>query len=94
MKKNILTLITLALFFCACSNEYKNEVCVIDDSVFSDIEPNCKDAQVLSFRPNSWGNKQIPILISTYFCDFNYPIVQNESCLACIYKRRFDVKNN
>lgn len=95
MKKYLSLALILGLFT-ACNEPkedkkaYKNEACTIGNEVFNGVEPDCKDGQVFSFQPNSWGNELRPIIITTYFCDFAYPIVQNNAGVTCIYKRRFD----
>lgn len=67
-------------------------VCVADMSIFAGTEPKCEEGQIFSFQPNRWGNQQLPILVTSYFCDFNAPIVQNESGVACVYKRRYNAQ--
>lgn len=92
--KNYILIAVFALMLGGCLNEksaYTNEVCIADTSILGGVEPSCKEGQIFSFQPQSWGNEQIPITISTYFCDFNYPIVQNRAGVSCVYKRRFNV---
>lgn len=87
--------IALVLGLLGCKDEgvsYKNEVCKADMTIFGGVEPKCKDGQIFLFQPNRWGNAQIPIIVATYFCDFNAPIVHNESSVSCVYKRRYDAK--
>lgn len=98
MKKIVFTSVFLALvsIFVACNESgsvsYKNEVCLADMSVLAGIESKCKEGQIFSFQPNRWGNQQLPIYVVSYFCDFNAPIVQNESGVVCVYKRRYNAK--
>lgn len=98
MKKIVFTSVFLAFVstFVACNESggisYKNEVCLADMSVLAGIEPKCKEGQIFSFQPNRWGNQQLPIYVVSYFCDFNAPIVQNESGVVCVYKRRYNAK--
>ncbi len=101
MKKVVFASVLLAFVssFVACKEggesgkiSYKNEVCVADMSIFAGTEPKCEEGQIFSFQPNRWGNQQLPILVASYFCDFNAPIVQNESGVACVYKRKYNAK--
>ena len=101
MKKVVFASVLLAFvsIFVACKESgesgkisYKNEVCVADMSIFAGTEPKCEEGQIFSFQPNRWGNQQLPILVTSYFCDFNAPIVQNESGVACVYKRRYNAQ--
>lgn len=95
MKKHLILVAILGFITSGCldkSKSYTNEVCVADIKIMGGLEPNCKEGQVFSFRPQRWGNEQMPILVSTYFCDFNYPIVQNNGGVACIYKRKYNAE--
>ncbi len=97
MKKKIVFIVLLGILSIGCVDSqikpYKNEVCVADISIFTGVEPPCKEGQVFSFLPQRWGNEQNPILVSTYFCDFNFPIVQNKAGVTCVYKRRFNIED-
>ncbi|WP_267523415.1 hypothetical protein [Campylobacter sp. MG1] len=95
MKKQIFFCLASSILFLGCNqnatNTYKNEVCIVNENIFSGVEPNCKNGQVFYFQPSQLMNKQIPIVVSTYFCDFKFPIVQNEGGVTCVYKRKFNV---
>ncbi len=83
------------VLFAACGGgkiAYKNEVCEVGNEILNGEEPPCKDGQIFSFRPNRWGNEQLPVLVATYFCDFAAPIVQSKAGVACVYKRRHNAK--
>lgn len=94
MKKQIFLSLILSIVFLGCTqnakNVYKNEVCLVNDTIFNGVEPNCKEGEVFYFQPNQLMNKQVPIVVSTYFCDFNFPIVQNEGGVTCVYKRKYN----
>lgn len=93
--KGILATFVL-LTITACNDEqsatYKNEVCVADLKLYAVGETNCKDGQIFFFKPERWGNEQMPIEIATYFCDFNFPIVYNKGGVSCVYKRKYDMQ--
>ena len=97
MKKYIFLVAILGFTMSGCldnaKSSYKNEVCVASFELLSGVS-KCKDGQVLSFQPQRWGNEQLPIIVSTYYCDFNYPIVQNKAGVTCVYKRRFNAEED
>lgn len=87
MKKmmTITLCVILGLLTAGCNTSYKSEICLIQ----SDKETNiCKDGQIALFLPQQWGNPQIPLSVSAAICDFNFPIVQNESGVTCVFKKR------
>jgi len=45
----------------------------------------CKEGQVLAFLPSSWGNEQLPIIATAFYCDFHHPIVQNNGGVSCVF---------
>lgn len=92
--KKLLWVALLATVLTGCQEQkrYRNEVCTAGSEILNGQEPNCKEGQILSYLPNRWGNEQLPILVSTYFCSLKHPIVQNNSGVVCVYERRFNAK--
>ena len=84
----IVTLVGAALFLNGCNQ--KEEKPLIDQSklcVFSDEKSlkECKNGELAMFAPNSWGNEQLPIVIASQYCDFNYQIMYNDSGFVCVF---------
>jgi len=45
----------------------------------------CKDGQLAFFRPDTWGNEQLPLIVAATYCDFRHPVVQNNSGVVCVF---------
>lgn len=47
---------------------------------------NCTPEQKVMFMPQSWGNKQLPILFASSNCDLRYSVVLTRGEVTCIYQ--------
>ena len=45
----------------------------------------CTSGEIVSYLPNAFGNAQLPLLIASGICNFNYPIVHNNGGVICVY---------
>jgi hypothetical protein len=45
----------------------------------------CKDGRLAWFKPNSWGNEQLPLLAAASYCDFNHPVTMNGAGVICVF---------
>ncbi len=52
--------------------EAQNKLCAVRSG--DDAKASCKERQILLFRLTRWGNEQLPITVSSVFCDVNHPI--------------------
>lgn len=46
---------------------------------------SCKDGDVVSFLPDSWGNEQQPLIAASVICDLRYHVVSNTGGVVCVY---------
>lgn len=67
-------------------DEAQDKLCVVQSG--DDAKASCKEGQILLFRPARWGNEQLPITVSSVFCDFNHPIVWNDGGVTCVFTTR------
>lgn len=70
-------------------DDFQGRVCHVSDAAGA---KNCNNGDVLLYRPNIFGNEQLPLLIVAAFCDFGHPIVYNTGGVTCIFtdKRKSD----
>ncbi len=61
-------------------------ICLLHDA--TSASGKCHDGEVLLYQPRSFGNAQLPIIISAAFCDFGHPIVYNEGGVSCIFTEK------
>ncbi len=89
MKKTFLILSSvLALGVCgACGAQEntKKDACYVED--INNI-CNCHEGEVMWFKPNGWGNEQIPLQVIFSSCDMSKPVFFNISSVVCTYKPR------
>lgn len=45
----------------------------------------CKNGELVTFKPSSWGNEQLPLNIAAAYCDFNYEVMYNNSGVICVF---------
>lgn len=45
----------------------------------------CKSGQLSYFKPNRWGNEQLPLNVAAAYCDFNHQVVFNNSGVLCVF---------
>jgi hypothetical protein len=64
-------------------DDFQKNVCHVPD--VATAAKKCKNGNVLLFRPQMWGNEQLPIVISAAFCNYESPIVHNASGVSCIF---------
>lgn len=44
----------------------------------------CKEGQLAFFAPATFGNEQLPLLVTAHYCDFRYPVVHNTGGVVCV----------
>jgi hypothetical protein len=59
----------------------QSEVCV-----FGDFEAGaeCRAGQLMFYRPQVWGNAQLPLVVIAVACDFRHPILHTEGGVVCV----------
>jgi hypothetical protein len=59
----------------------QSEVCV-----FGDFEAGaeCGAGQLMFYRPQVWGNAQLPMVVIAVACDFRHPILHTEGGVVCV----------
>lgn len=97
MKKLALTaLLSLTLTACTQDDTLISEEAIeikaekIDQSylcIFSSDEEAalCEAGKLAFFKPNRWGNAQLPIIVTAAYCDTNYQVIYNESGVLCVF---------
>lgn len=45
----------------------------------------CKDGQLSFFRPERFGNEQLPLIAAASYCDFNYPVMHTNGGVVCVF---------
>ena len=45
----------------------------------------CQDGKLAWFKPNSWGNEQLPLLVAATYCDTNHQVILNNSGVICVF---------
>ena len=68
---------------------FQSNICHVKDG--DEAATKCESGDVILFQPSSFGNVQLPIIISSAFCDYEHPIVYNEGGVSCIFT---DVRKN
>lgn len=44
----------------------------------------CREGQLGFFAPNTFGNEQLPLLVTAHYCDLRYPVIQNTGGVVCV----------
>lgn len=37
------------------------------------------------FKPNQWGNEQLPFNVAAAYCDFNYDVMYSSAGVICVF---------
>jgi hypothetical protein len=45
----------------------------------------CKEGQLAWFKPGSWGNEQLPLLVVASYCDTNHQVLMNNAGVICAF---------
>jgi hypothetical protein len=45
----------------------------------------CESGELSWFKPSRWGSEQLPLNVAGAYCDFNYPIMSNNSGVICVF---------
>ena len=88
--------ISSLLFFtlmAGCSNPSQEKNSSIDQSLVCKVESwdaestkkRCASGQKIVFLPETWGNKQLPVIFSAVNCDHRFEIVITDGGVSCIY---------
>lgn len=66
----------------------QSEVCI-----FSEFEAGaaCRAGQLMFFRPQVWGNAQLPLVVIAVACDFRHPILHTEGGVVCVKSEEREV---
>lgn len=90
MKKTIaLASISITLAACNPLEEKTTPTTQFDQSslcTWSDENElkQCKEGQLGFFSPSSFGNDQLPLLVTARYCDFRHHIVHNNGGVVCV----------
>jgi hypothetical protein len=57
-------------------------ICMVSDDA-SAME--CKPGKLIFFRPDYFGNEQLPLNIAAAYCDFNHQVMHNKSGVICVF---------
>ena len=91
--KNIFLIAALVAFLAGCNQGQST----IDQSSLctysTDVQASkCAEGQLSFFSPDSWGNEQLPLIVASTYCDFNHPVMYNNSGVVCVFtKQRLQV---
>lgn len=56
---------------------------------------DCEPGNLSWFRPTRWGSEQLPLNVAGAYCDFNYPIMHNNSGVICVFTdKRMNLTNS
>lgn len=45
----------------------------------------CSSGELAYFKPQMWGNEQLPLNAAAAYCDFNHEIMYNNSGVICVF---------
>jgi hypothetical protein len=48
----------------------------------------CKEGQLAFFKPERWGNEQLPLLAASLWCDFNHPVMHTSGGVICVFTKQ------
>lgn len=83
MKKlALLILISFGLLGCKEDIE-QSQMCVV--STDEETVKNCKNGKLAYFRPDSWGNEQLPLNMAASYCDFNHQVMHTKAGVICVF---------
>lgn len=77
-------IVVAALLSTGCSQKShidQSEICVYSDE---EEAKECKAGELAWFKPDMWGNDQLPLSAAAY-CDFNYDVMYNNSGVICVF---------
>jgi hypothetical protein len=60
----------------------QSRLCVYADNAEAG---RCQDGEIAFFRPNRWGNEQLPLTMAALYCDFRHPILFNNGGCVCTF---------
>lgn len=55
-------------------------IAATDDEAFQ-----CAPGAPFFFKPNTWGNEQLPLAVAALYCDTNRPITHNPTGVICTF---------
>jgi hypothetical protein len=84
--KNVLLIGLIAFILSGC-NQGSSTVDQSKMCIYSTDEEakECKSGELSWFNPNQWGSEQLPLNVAGAYCDFNYPIMSNNSGVICVF---------
>ena len=87
MSHRLLVPATLCMFLSGCGGGSPKQIAQDEICVYSsDADAKqCKEGQLSLFKPGSWGNEQLPLMVAAAYCDFNYQVTQNNSGVICVF---------
>jgi hypothetical protein len=69
-----------------CDSSSANQpLCMVDSTDWDTITGECKQGQKVAFLPSTFGNEQLPIIFSAFYCDINHNIVMNNGGVVCVF---------
>ena len=45
----------------------------------------CTPGELAYFKPQSWGNEQLPLQAAVTYCDFNHPVMHTSAGVICVF---------
>ncbi len=83
-RKTLFTLTAIALMGCngGSKDVAQDTMCVYSTEEEAKL---CKDGKMSWFKPRSWGNEQLPLIVAAAYCDFNHQVVMNNAGVICTF---------
>lgn len=81
----LLALLTGCLEQGASSKIDQSSVCYYSDDAQA---KQCKEGQLFFFKPESWGNEQLPLVVASIYCDFNHPVMHTNAGVLCVFTKQ------
>jgi hypothetical protein len=64
------------------SSVNQEKICLFTDDTEA---KKCKPGELAFFRPQSWGNDQLPLNGAAVYCDFNHQVMTTKGGFICVF---------
>jgi len=86
--KRLLLISFLAPLLISCGGKTKidqSDICIYS----TDAEAKqCESGKLAWFKPQRWGNEQLPLNVAAVYCDFNHEIMYNNAGVICVFTNK------
>lgn len=81
-------ILPLSVLLVSCDQSLTDQSTICIYSTDEQAQKTCKEGELSFFKPEQWGNAQLPLSVVAAYCDFNKPVMHTEAGVICTFTKK------